>query len=117
MKKTLVTAALVILVCTAFIACKKEKEAQSETQTTVTPGPGPNEFTQKGPNGSVVIFSGWITKTQPDWTGFGTNDIATNLVAPSLSDAIMNSGLVMVGMIPLAATAMATISCSGKCSK
>jgi len=94
MKKKLLKAALVILVGTGFIACKKE--AQSEEKTTVTPGPGLNEFLQRGPNGSVVIYSGWITKTQADWTGFGSHEIQTNIASPSLSDAVRNSGIVMV---------------------
>ena len=84
---------------TIFVACKKETEVipeKDDAATTVTSGPGTNEFTQRGPNGSVVIYSGWITKTEPDWTGFGTIEILTSLTAPSLSDDIVNKGVVLV---------------------
>lgn len=99
MKKLLTKSITVLLVSTSFIACQKETEPvpqSNETATGVTSGPGPMEFTQRGPNGAVVIYSNWIPKTQADWTGFGTNEITTLLIAPSLSTDIMNMGVVLV---------------------
>ena len=99
MKKLLTKSTFVLLLSTGFIACQKETETVTESNeatTSVKPGPGPMEFTQRGPNGSVVIYSGWIKKTQSDWSGFGTHEIQTSLTAPSLSDNIVNNGIVVV---------------------
>lgn len=98
MKKLLTKTILISGICTSFIACKKESVVaeKEETTTSVSSGPGLNEYTQRGSNGSVVIYSGWITKTQSDWTGFGTNEIITSLTAPSLSDDVVNKGVVLV---------------------
>lgn len=98
MKKLLTKSILVILTSASFVACKKETvtEPQREAETVVTKGPGENEFTQRGPNGSTVIYSSWINKSESDWSGIGTIEILTSLTAPSLSDDIVNKGVVLV---------------------
>ena len=99
MKKLLTKSTFVLLLSTGFIACQKETDIETEnteTATSARPGTGPMEFTQRGANGSVVIYSAWITKKQADWTGLGTHEIQTDINAPSLSDAIKNNGIVLV---------------------
>lgn len=101
MKKLLIKSTFALLVSTGFIACQKETEVvteKAEATTSVTAGPGPNEFTQRGPSGSVVIYSGWITKTNSDWTDIGLHEIETSITAPSLSTEIQNSGVVLMYM-------------------
>ncbi|HJS54943.1 MAG TPA: hypothetical protein VJ765_10375 [Chitinophagaceae bacterium] len=99
MKKLLTKSTFALLLSTGFIGCQKETVTVTESNeatTSVKPGPGPMEFTQRSANGSVVIYSAWITKTQADWTGLGTHEIQTSINAPSLSDAIKNNGVVLV---------------------
>jgi hypothetical protein len=79
-------------------ACTKEKQevAQTEQETVMSQGGGVIETVQRGPNGTNVIFSNWITKTEADWTGFGTTEIKTDINTASLTDAIRNQGIVLV---------------------
>ena len=69
---------------------------QAEQPTTINQGNGIMETVQKGPNGGNVVFSNWITKTEADWVGFGTNQINTEFNTTSLTDAVRNQGLVLV---------------------
>lgn len=99
MKKLLFSAAAVLLVSICFIACQKEKQdvpAPQEEVTTLNQGNGIMETVQRGPNGNNVIFSNWITKTEADWTGFGSTEIKTDFNTTSLTDAVKNQGLVLV---------------------
>jgi hypothetical protein len=97
--KNLKTIFTFILLASLFlIACKKEKQdaATTEETSSVNYGNGTVENFQKMPNGTTVVFSNWITKTNANWTGFGTTEITTNINAPSLTDAVKNNGLVLV---------------------
>jgi hypothetical protein len=89
-------AILILIATTGLLACKKENQPENQLQTTAEKNLGPNEYLLRGPNGTVVICSGWITKTQPDWSGIGTHEILTDITAPSLSQDVMNSGVVLV---------------------
>jgi hypothetical protein len=81
-------------------ACTKEKQdvTQVEQETMISQGGGVIETAQRGPNGTNVIFSNWITKTNDAWTGFGTSEITTDINTSSLTDAIRNQGMVLVYM-------------------
>jgi hypothetical protein len=97
--KNLKTLSLLLFLSSSFlIACKKEKPgaATEEQPASVSYGNGVVENFQRQPNGSVVVFSNWVTKTHTDWTGFGTGEIKTEINAPSLTDAVRNQGLVLV---------------------
>jgi hypothetical protein len=100
MKKLLTKLTLSLLLSTGFVACQKETDVvaeKKEATDVVGSNPGPMEFVQRGADGSVaVIYSDWIKKVQADWSGIGTHEIKTNINAPSLSDAIKNSGVVLV---------------------
>jgi len=100
MKKLLLTATAILLVSTSFISCKKEKVEEPVSQeqvTTVNQGNGIMETVQRGPNGTNVVFSNWIQKTDPDWMiwGGGTK-YTTDLITTSLTDAVRDKGLVLV---------------------
>jgi len=96
--KNLKAVSVVLLVSLVLLACKKEKNTVPEPVQTssVNYGNGVVETFQRQPNGSTVVFSNWITKTEPDWTGFGTFEIKTDINAPSLSDAVRNNGIVLI---------------------
>ena len=99
MKKLLTKLTLSFLLTAGLVACQKETDVLKEENEEIVSGrstPGPMEFMQRGANGAVVIYSSWINKTNDNWTGFGTNEIVTNLAAPGLSTEIMNTGVVLV---------------------
>lgn len=99
MKKFVLKVTAALLIGVGFSACQKEKEeippAQEEV-TTLNQGNGIMETVQRGPNGNNTVFSNWITKTETDWTGFGTTEIKTDFNTTSLTDAVRNQGLVLV---------------------
>jgi len=98
MKNFKTTLVLLLLVGVSFTACKKEKEdvPAPEQTTSINYGNGIIENFQRQPNGSTVVFSNWITKTETNWTGFGTFEIKTKINAPSLTDAVRDNGLLLV---------------------
>jgi len=99
MKSLLAKSIFMLLLGTAFIACTKGKQeilTQGEEVTSRSQGNGVMETVQKGPNGNTTVFSNWILKTEPDWTGFGTGEISTDFNTTSLTSAIMDNGLVLV---------------------
>jgi len=73
MKSFLIKSLTVLLVSSAFTACQKEKKEKPtpEQSTTHNLGNGIVETTQRGPNGSTVIFSNWIQRADPDWMVWG----------------------------------------------
>ena len=89
---------IALLVSSVLLACKKEPVNTSETEqtTSINYGNGVVETFQRQPNGSTVVFSNWVLKTDTDWTGYGTSEISSPINAPSLSDAVRDNGLVMV---------------------
>ena len=100
MKKLLLTAAAILLVSSVFISCKKEKQEETdspEQPTTLNQGNGIMETVQRGPNGTNVVFSNWIQKTDPDWmTWGGGTKWTTDLLTTSLTDAVRDKGIVLV---------------------
>ena len=98
MKNLIIKSALLLFMGAGLFSCKKEiqDEAPAEQTTTKDLGNGIIETLQRGPNGTNVIFSNWITKTQADWNGIGTPEIQTDINTTSLTDAIKNQGIVLV---------------------
>lgn len=98
MKNLLSKSALLLLFSFVFIACTKEKnpETAGEQATTLNQGNGVMETIQRNPNGSTVVFSNWITKTQNDWSGLGSGVVTTDINTTSLTEAVKNQGIVLV---------------------
>jgi hypothetical protein len=97
MKHLRIISASLFIAAVLASACTKEKQVvQAEQETVMSQGGGVIETVQRGPNGTNVIFSNWITKTEPDWTGFGTGQLKTDINTTSLTDAVRNQGLVLV---------------------
>jgi hypothetical protein len=103
MKKILTKSVFVLLICSAFVACQKERQegpvtsVTSEEATTINQGNGIMETVQRGPNGTNVVFSGWIQKTDPDWMTWDAGyKFTTDMLTTSLTDAVRDKGLVLL---------------------
>jgi len=99
MKNLLLTATAIVLISGSFISCKKEKEeipVQQEQSTTLNQGNGVMETVQRGPNGTNVVFSNWIQKTDPDWFIWNPGKFTTDMLTTSLTDAVRDKGIVLV---------------------
>jgi hypothetical protein len=84
---------------TGFIACQKEKQEApvvQEQPTTLNQGNGIMETIQRGPNGTNVVFSNWIQKTDPDWFTWNPGKFTTDMLTTSLTDAVRDKGIVLV---------------------
>jgi len=99
MKKLLLTTTVILLISGAFISCKKEKVEEPVSQeqvTSVNQGNGIMETVQRGPNGTNVVFSNWIQKTDPDWFIWNPGKFTTDMLTTSLTDAVRDKGIVLV---------------------
>lgn len=100
MKKIKIVSTSLAIASLLILSCKKERPENASPQEqplpTINQGNGVIETVQRGPNGANVVFSNWITKTEADWTGFGTTEIKTDIITASLTDAIRNQGVVLV---------------------
>jgi hypothetical protein len=98
MKSLIIKSLLLFLSTGLFFSCKKEKntEPEQETITTKNIGEGIIETYQRQPNGTSVVFSNWIQKTQPDWMQWGPAKWTTDMNTTSLTDAVRDQGLVLV---------------------
>jgi opacity protein-like surface antigen len=100
MKKLLTKSTFALVLSTGFIACQKEKQEAApvvqEQSTTLNQGNGIMETVQRGPNGTNVVFSNWIQKTDPDWFIWGSGKYTTEMLTTSLTDAVRDKGLVLV---------------------
>jgi hypothetical protein len=66
MKHLRIISASLFIAAVLASACTKEKQVvQAEQETVMSQGGGVIETVQRGPNGTNVIFSNWVTKTEP----------------------------------------------------
>ena len=98
MKNLIFKSTVLFLSTILFFSCKKEKQAESQQEeiTTKNIGEGIIETYQRQPNGTSVVFSNWVQKTQPDWMQWGSAKWTTDLNSASLTDAVKDKGLVLV---------------------
>jgi len=99
MKNLLIKSTFGLLACSTLFACQKEKQDETTTTeqtTTINQSNGIIETAQKSPDGTSVIFSNWIQKTDGDWTSFGTTKWTTDMNTTSLTSAVKDNGLVLV---------------------
>ncbi|MBK8088716.1 MAG: hypothetical protein IPK31_12650 [Chitinophagaceae bacterium] len=93
MKNFISTGVVILSIIISFSACKSEAGPAGATGATGATGPqGP-----AGVTGSAnVIYSGWTTVTQAQWSGIGGAVINYNLSAPGLTTTIYNQGIILV---------------------
>jgi len=100
MKKIKIVSTSLVIASLLILSCKKERPQNAPPQEqllrTINQDNGVVETVQRGPSGTNVVFSNWITKTGADWIGYGTAEIKTDINSTSLTDAVRNQGMVLV---------------------